>query len=180
MKNTLLIEKTMMVPYYRGEEINYRNREGFANITIYAADTFRKPCIIYGGLFDSGDVAFTLTYFDRNLVDEANEKGASWLISQLRPAMINLDNYEEIIMEHGYNMSVYEKEYQLGDRDVLAMVIDHILDDGRSLGMYFVYDDIIVCVNGYMEAVETILPDITFREVSLWKIVYLYQIHPPL
>jgi len=166
MVNMLLTEKTIMVPYYRGKELPYENREGFANIAVVAARAFRKPCIVYAGLIDSIGVSFTLTYYDRALADEANQKGASWLMAQIDPNGTNVYNYEEIYAGTKFNPIVYEKEYQLGDRDVLAMVIDHT-KDGLGIVIYFVYDDIIVCTNGSPEVMDSILPDITFREVSL-------------
>ena len=111
-----------------------------------------------------GDVyiSFNTMYYERALQDEANEKGASWLIAQINPEGINVYNYKTHLSN---DKTVYEKELKMGDRDVLAMVIDS--SDESEMGMYFVYDDILSSVWGSSEFLDDILADITFREVSL-------------
>ena len=91
------------------------------------------------------------------LLDEANEKGASWLLRQISPGAANVHNYEEHQID-GRITTVYEKKIQLGDRDVLALI--------RGTAMFFVYDDILVNTS-VSETMEAFLPDITFQEVSL-------------
>ena len=168
MRNQLLTENTALIPYYRGEEIPYDNKEGFSNITVFTSENYRKPHILYKGQFDSGKINFFIQYYDRNLLDEANEKGASWLISQISPDAVNIYNYKKIFAETEYNdVTVYEKEIQLGDRDVLAMIHDITFEENyRSLSIYFVYDDILVRAVASPETAEFILPDITFREID--------------
>jgi len=167
MRNKLLSENTVMVPYYRGEEIPYGNLEGSTNIAVFASENHRKPHILYNGQFDCGGINFFIQYYDKNLLDEANQKGASWLISQINPDAVNIYNYEKIFAKTEYKyVTVYEKEIRLSDRDVLAMVHDVTIDENlRILSIYFVYDDILVRAVTNIEAAEAVLPDITFREV---------------
>jgi len=108
-------------------------------------------------------IAFDTMYYDRTLLNEANEKGASWLIAQINPEGVNVHNYERYITDD-ISFAVYEKEVQLGDRSVLGMIIDI---GNESIGIYFVYDDILIVVWGNAEFLEAVLPDITFQEVSL-------------
>ncbi|MCL1816477.1 MAG: hypothetical protein FWG43_02605 [Clostridiales bacterium] len=170
MRKKLLAEETIMAPYYQGREMVYWNREGVSNITLFVSDSFRKPSILYHGKFDivnigNTNINFYVKYYDEALLEEANEKGASWLINQLDPTAVNPHNYRD---HYSDNTTVYEQEIQLGDRYVTAMIIDHSQGAmGPALIIYFVYDDILVCVDCHPNALETILPDITFCEVSL-------------
>lgn len=166
MRNKLLTERTLMMPYYKGEKIPFRNKEGSSNIKLYAADYARKPIINFSNEIDGVYFIFHTTYFDDALITDANEKGASWLISQINPEGVNVDTYKKINLEFGINISVYEKEFRLGDRYVLATIIDETPNGVNSIGLYFVYDDILVFVRNTLEVLETILPNITFREVD--------------
>ena len=169
MRNKLLKEETAMIPYYMDKEIPYRNMEGFSNITLFVTEAFRKPCIWYHGVFSRSNIRFVVMYYDRDLLDEANEKGASWLIAQISYSGLNIDNYEQYNEESKIkDRTVYQKEIQLGDRVVISMVIDNSSNEpDLDSGVYFVYDDILVSLWGQLEALESILPDITFCEVSL-------------
>ena len=171
MRTKLLEEETFLVPYYKGEivPLDAKNEQ---NISMIEAGSYRKPRITYNGIIDIG---FWMTYIDSPLVDEANEKGASWLIKEIDPNGTNVDNYQEknkIAVENGIkaleNTTVYEKKYILDDREILALVFDNT--EGTNyplLTLHFVYDDLLISVFGRPEIVEALLPDLTFREVHL-------------
>jgi len=167
MRNRLLREGTLMVPFYQGEQLPLRDREGFANITVFESMAVRKPWIVYHGLIDDEPIFFETMYYDRSLMDEANEKGASWLLSQINPDGTNVYNFEENQID-GMTTTVYEREISLGDRNVLAMASDAVFDDGEfSTIFYFVYDDILVIVwRASPDFLEAALPYITFQEVD--------------
>jgi len=172
MLNKLLTEKTLMFPYYRGTRLplyEFKGEfEGASSIVITPTGPCRKPWINFTFEVNGDSFPVYTMYFDESLMNEANEKGASWLMAQLYPNGTNVHNYEKSNFEIGRpNRLVYEKEYQLGDRNVMAMVIDNSLEGFDYLGVYFVYDDILVCIWETPENLESILPDITFREVYL-------------
>jgi hypothetical protein len=115
-------------------------------------------------------------FYDEAFVDDANINGASWLLREISPETMNTHNYEEIIqglVDLGilgvkYQV-VYEKEYQLGDRDVIALVYDstvRINDLPPGLEIFFVYDDILVTVMGNPDKIDEILPYLTFFEID--------------
>jgi len=115
--------------------------------------------------------------YDPELVSDAIEKGASWLIYQLNSEQTNLHNYEQFIdnmVSQGImsvkDMTVYEKEYILGDRTVKALVYDNSkaeLGAGRCVEIYFVYDDLLVHTLGQPEDIGDIFPGLTFEEVKV-------------
>lgn len=168
LRNQLLREERLMVPYYQNKEMPYDNLEGAHSITLFESLACRKPWILYRGEIGDNYLFLQTMYYDRTLLDEANEKGASWLLSEIDPEGTNIYNYEKWYPA-GSNVTVYEKSIQLGDRDVLSLIIDHSLDLERpSLVIYFVYDDILVCAwRGTPEFMLEALKDVTFREVSL-------------
>ena len=182
MIKNLLESKTILIPYYKGEAVpldpqKYHN----LNIGLVESDACRKPWISYGGMIDGTiHVGIHMMFYDPLLKEEANKKGASWLMSEIYPDGINVYNYEEYdrafekkLLERGIvekiNTTVYEEEYSLGDRDVLALVIDSSKREKEYpvLEVFFVYDDILVKLSGRPEAVENILPDITFYEINM-------------
>ena len=162
LRNRLLREETLMVPYYLDKEIPPDNRKGYSGISLLGSYFCRKPWIFYSGVIDDTPIGFYTMYYDKNLLDEANKKGASWLISQINPEGINIHNYDKY---YPYVSRLYEKNIQLGDREVISMVIE--VNDDPEISIYFVYDDILVSVCRKPEFLEAVLPEITFREVSL-------------
>jgi len=157
-----------------------RAREPFRGAAFESYSSCRKPWILYNGKIGDELIFFNPMYYDRSLVEEANEKGASWLMFQINPEGTNVHNYEKRQGANVYNiekgqmegmtLTVYEKLIRLGDRDVLAMVFDRVFNSGApvpEVTLYFVYDDILVCASRTTpEFMETTLPDITFREVT--------------
>ena len=166
----LLKEGTVMVPYYQGREIPCDEREGITSIMLSESGDCWKPWIGYFGKIGDDNTRINTMYYDRTLLDEANEKGASWLLNQIDPTVVNIHNYEKYNSDSVF-INVYEKVIRLSDRDVKAMVIEYIntadVYTNDEITIYFVYDDILVCALGYTKFMETILPDITFQEVSL-------------
>ena len=171
MRTKLLEEEIFLAPHYQAKSITLDKNEN-QSITIIEAYAFRKPWIIYRG---AEGPSFQMMHIDSSLVESANEKGASWLSKELDSNAPNVYNYEDIIkisMENGImameNMIVYEQTCSLGDRDVIALVIDNSKNEMYpSLGIYFVYDDMFIQVIGRPEIVEAVLPDLTFHEVHM-------------
>jgi hypothetical protein len=172
-RDRLLTEKTILLPFYRDEELPLPSVN--PQVTLAESEVFMKPAIGYGVEIGDAYVSFRIRFFDEALIDEANEKGASWLMSQMEPDGINVYNYEDYIrmdMSEGItatqHMTVYEKEYMLADRSVQALVIDSSKqEEYPKLCIYFVYDDVLIDVTGKPEDAERVIRDITFRKVYL-------------
>ena len=170
-RQKLLEENKVMIPFF-DNSIAITNSTSEYNIEIYPSGSCLKPWILY--YTDCGLLIKTM-YYDTAFNEEANQKGASWLKSKLDPYGMNVYNFEEYkqtYLSQGYtyceHTTVYEKEYTLGDRVVTAMVIDNSeRPDYPNVNVYFVYDDIFVCVYGTPEEVENNIGKLTFYEVDL-------------
>jgi hypothetical protein len=176
LRKKLLTEKTFLVPFYRDEEelflehivFTEEGADGLPQFEYSAAFGFKDG---YNAGCEIGHspitLSFHITFFDEALIDEANEKGASWLKTQLNPTAWNLDNYENRNAKENRNVLVYEKFLQLGDREVSAVFIDFSLENRTDFTVLFVYDDIFVQMFVTPRILDRILPHITFYEVHL-------------
>jgi len=171
VRNKLLEENTLLFPFYQGKQIQLANQ-----VIFNPSGVFKKPEITFGGYAEGLYLGFGLRFYDESLIEEANKRGASWLMSQMEPDGLNVYNYESkrdsatFVDGTKSKMTVYEKEYRLGDRDVMAMVIDNsFLSTNPVVTIYFVYDDMLISVNFNPEKVEVekILAEITFHKVYL-------------
>lgn len=130
-------KKDIYVPYYQGERIPFRNEEGFANITVLPSDWLERPWI----WFHCGLTSRIMTmYLDDNLIQEANNKGCSWLLNQLYPDAPNVGN----IKDYPHYKKIYEQELGLADRKVNALVYE--FQDESDKYVNFVYDGILVSI----------------------------------
>lgn len=157
-------QRTLYVPYYQGKQIEFRNREGFSNIAIFPVETCNKPWIWYFGIIGDVDITIRTMYIDKSVVDEANQRGASWLIAQIAPNMPNIDNSTG---QTGNIGAVYETLIQLADRAVKALVVEY--NDGSYAydSIYFIYDDIMVRVNADFVFVKSLFSDISFSKIPV-------------
>ena len=125
-RNSILSSGAVVVPHLNGSPMELR--EG-RSIELETADSYRKTRIVYP---TEPKITFYIMKYDTELVAEATEKGAAWLIKELNPEQKNLHNYEKLNAENiangimgVKNQLVYEKEYVLGDRTVKALVYDN-------------------------------------------------------
>lgn len=116
MREQMLENTEMLLPYYQNQPLPLNNEYEYS-LELSVADTARKPWI---SCYTTLGIGFRMMFCDPDLVDKANEKGASWLLSVLEPDAMNVYNYEEIrdkVVSDGtlpdYNVVVYEKEYKL-------------------------------------------------------------------
>ena len=170
-RNSILTSGAVIVPHFNGLPMELG--EG-RSIELETADSYRKTRIVYP---TEQKITFHIMKYDPELVPEAIEKGASWLIYQLNSEQTNLHNYEQFIdnmVSQGImsvkDMTVYVKEYILGDRTVKALVYDNSkakLGAGRCIEIYFVYDDLLVHTLGQPEDIGDIFTGLTFEEVKV-------------
>ena len=172
-RNKILEDKTLLLPFYQGKAIPVYSDDPPC-IVLFETEFFRKPGVEWLGIIEDMYFGVNVRYYDKALINEANEKGASWLISQMDPDSVNVHNYEEHKKKWLANglmgtkdVFYYEKDYHLGDRDVKAMVSENKDKDNPSLTIYFVYDNMLINVAMKTEHIDGILPDITFCEVDL-------------
>ncbi len=168
-RQKLISRDKILFPYIDGI-IASLNSDYEEKVTLTVAGLFRKPWISYS---TSLGITVDTMMYDVSIINEANEKGASWLTSELEPDAMNIYNYEEQkteFIKQGYNsfenLNVYEKEYSISDRAVKAMVIDYGPDDYPTRTVYFVYDSTFARIYGSPDKVEEILPRLSLHEID--------------
>ena len=125
-------------PMLHGEPIEYRNRNGFQNITFFVHELYGLPWVWYYPKTSNGsNHMICITYLPEDIRKHEGIT-ASEVIKQLAPNGPNVGNvnknYEDI----------YNKKLKLADREVTALVLDP-KDDTRDF-TFFVYDDMLIKV----------------------------------
>jgi len=169
MLTKLIAEKTLLFPYHQDAKMSHPNQENIPGVVVTESGACNLPWIDFmmnhGGKF----FEISIMFYDVALINEANSKGASWLMSEIDPESTNVNNYETNNVKYNViGRVVYETEVKIGDRDVLAMIFDNSARGIDSLVMYFVYDDVLVRMWGDRDTIkDTILPDLTFYEIYM-------------
>ena len=135
-----LNSKNNAVPYYNGKPIELRNKEGYANITLYASEAYGLPCIFCHPSVSTGENYYIkITYLPDETANQ-NDKTTSEIIRKLSPNTPNVNNLGN------QHKSIYEQTVTLADREVTALVYEYKNDSRNST--IFVYDDLLVEVKG--------------------------------
>ncbi|MCL2664499.1 MAG: hypothetical protein FWE82_02705, partial [Defluviitaleaceae bacterium] len=126
---------------------------------------FRKSQIWHYGEIEGKNNRFLFTYYDKELIEDANLYGGTWLVTKLRPNTSNPANYEDYYDD---GTIIYDKVFKLSDRAVNAMVIDRNSGLWPECTIYFVYDDVLIITYGLtVDYFEKIFHYLAFHEVSL-------------
>lgn len=125
------------VPYLSGKVIQFRNREGFSNISLYASELYRLPWIFYHPSVSTGENFYIkIAYIPDSVLNKQKNPTASEVIKELSPGSPNID----IIGDQ--HKSIYNQNIRLEDREVTALVIEYKKDSRNST--IFVYDDLLI------------------------------------
>jgi len=163
-------QNNLYVPYIKDKPITLRDEEGFSNILLFPSEIHRQPTIWFFFLAGGSNSFINTTYVDsflsQDTMKEANEKGYSWLIKQIDPAMLNVDNLKSFPEYADTIKDIYEKEIILKKKKVEATIYEYY-DDPR-LHVYFVYDNLLIRVTSMP---ETLTPEwyecLDFKPVPL-------------
>lgn len=162
-----LKNKSIYVPFYQGKEIVYRNQEGFSNIILHSSEAYAQPNLWFFPEINKVNNYISTMYLDILLnaekIEQANNKGASWLLEQFFPASPNVNNAESF---PNYK-NIYEKELELGDRKVNALFYE--FSDDQRITVKFVYDEILATVCIDADVAAEWLKDMTFTAVTVVK-----------
>ena len=132
------------IPYINGNEIELRNKKGFSNIALFMCELYNLPWIWYFPKVSTGENLYIqITYIPDNILEKFEIPIASDIIKEIAPNAPNVDKFSD-----SYN-AVYNKELQLGDRTVVALVYECVSD--KRDYTYFVYDDFLVMVRNNPE-----------------------------
>ncbi|MCL2664761.1 MAG: hypothetical protein FWE82_04040 [Defluviitaleaceae bacterium] len=159
----ILKNKSLLLPYYKGDTVYNTDIVNLPFIFDESAYC-DKPRIWYRGVINNQVMIFYIMIFDQPLVHEANRYGASWLINKLSPTALNVHTYKNYYKNETF---MYNKQIKLGDRDANAMIIDRNKTGSTRIGIYFVYENMLVGIFEEAELIYSILPNLTFHEVSL-------------
>jgi len=160
----------LTVPRYKGGEMPLKDwGKDNSSISFHYYELFSRPWIKYSCLIDNHVFWVSTMYIDDELIEEANEKGAAWLISAIAPGTHthkypNLDNYTE----HDFVKTMYETELQLDGFSVTALMREDNRENDNRPYIHFVHNNIFVIIRIYPEALESgILENLSFKTIPL-------------
>ena len=126
-----------IVPYINGTAIEFRNEEGYGNITMFASEKYELPCIFYHPKVSSGDNLYIkVTCIPDEYFQDYEFTSAADLIKIMSP------NYPNIGNPGNYCNSVYNATVKLSDRNVIALVYEYTASKRNST--FFVYDNLLI------------------------------------
>ena len=168
-----IVEKNeLVVPLYKGEILSMQQGSDYFDISMVYDSWFSRTRIQYSGYMTDRHavndlISVQTVYIDDDIVEEANEKGANWLIKTLAPGtstpgVPNLDNYKK----KGFVKKMYEDEIQLDGFRRKALIRED--NDEARLYIHFVYENVFVTVRISPWAFdENMLADLSFTAVPL-------------
>ena len=131
-------------PHLNGEVIEFRNEDGFPNIIFRSSELYGLPWIVYYPKVSTGENFYIqITYIPDDIMEKLNDPTASEVIKELAPDSSNIEHFGK------YDTSVYEREINLRDREVTALLYEY-RNDSRS-SIIFVYGDMLVMIRSDME-----------------------------
>ncbi len=139
---TKLQEEDIPVPCFNGRVIDFRSREGFPNISLFASESYDLPWIYYFPSVSTGENFYIKVTFipEELLPDKDSTLTASEVIKKISPLSPNINHTGD------YYENIYEKNLTLEERDVVALVMTHKTDQRNST--VFVYTDMLVEAKG--------------------------------
>ena len=128
-------DKSFPRPMQDGKEIEYRNKEGFHNITFFVRELYSLPWIWYFPSVSTYENFYIgVTYLPEGITDSS----ASDAIKSISPNSPNVNNLGE------QHKNIYERQLKLYDRTVTALVIEY-KEDARN-SVFFIYGDLLILV----------------------------------
>ncbi len=133
-----------IVPYVNGAVIEFRNEDGFSNITLFASEKYELPCIFYHPKVSTGDNLYIkVTCIPDEYLQGHETESASDFIRRMSPNYPNIDNLGSQCQ------AVYSTIVELSDRNVTALVYEYKTSNRNST--MFVYDNLLVEVRNNPE-----------------------------
>jgi len=148
----------LYIPYYQGQQIEFQNKEGFPNVTLFPSESFDRPWIFYLG----DKASISIMYLDKGMETQAKKKGTLWVVEQ-----INSTGTGKSAKPFVTYSETSEKDIMLSDKTV--KVAECILKNvyGQFTHTYFVYDDVLVRVNPQPDLPSDWMKDLSFEKIYL-------------
>lgn len=127
----------MIVPFMNGKEIEFRDEEGYSNISVFPSEAYGLPWVIFYPSVPTGENFYIkLTCLPDSIVKTQNSPTASEAIKIISPDSPNINNVGE------QHERIYDRVTELEDRKVTAMVVEYKTDKMNSI--FFVYGEMLV------------------------------------
>lgn len=127
----------MIVPFMNGKEIEFRDEEGYSNISVFPSEAYGLPWVIFYPSVPTGENFYIkLTCLPDSIVKTQKAPTASNVIKIISPDSPNINNVGEL------HERIYDRITELEDRKVTAMVIEYKTDKRDSI--FFVYGEMLV------------------------------------
>ncbi len=125
-------------PMLHGEPMEYRNRNGFQNITFFVHELYGLPWVWYFPKTSNGsNHMICITYLPEDIRKQEGIT-ASEVIKEISPNSPNINNLGK------QHKRIYNQNIKLEDREVTALIIEYKNDARNSV--IFVYDDMLIKV----------------------------------
>ena len=131
-----LRSQNIVVPYINGKVIELRNLEGYSNVSLFASELYELPWVFYHPSVSTGENFYIKMTYLPEVFTKTENLMASDIIKELSPNSPNLNNLGE------QHEKIYNKQIQLHDREVTALVYEYKTDNRDSIK--FIYDDFLV------------------------------------
>lgn len=126
-----------IVPCINGKVVDFRNKEGFYNISLFASEAYGLPWVFYYPSVSTGENFYIkTTCLSSNIMNQQNNLTASAAIKELSPNSPNIDNLGE------QHKNIYNQTIRLRDREVTALICEYKTDNRNSIT--FIYNDLLV------------------------------------
>lgn len=127
----------VIVPFMNGKKIEFRDEEGYSNISVFPSEAYGLPWVIFYPSVPTGENFYIkLTCLPDSIVKTQKAPTASNVIKIISPDSPNINNVGEL------HERIYDRITELEDRKVTAMVIEYKTDKRDSI--FFVYGEMLV------------------------------------
>ena len=127
---------SLPVPYLDGKPMEFRNEEGFSNITLFPSEAYQMPWIwFFPKVSTGGNFYIKMTCLPDQL-EKRNNLTASEALKELSPNSANINHLGE------QHKSIQNRQITLRNREVTALVFEYKTDKRSSV--VFVYGDLLV------------------------------------
>ncbi len=125
------------VPCLNEKAVNFREKEGFPNISLFISEAYDLPWIYFYPEVSSGENFYIkITFLPDNILAAQKKPTASDVIYMLSPNSPNINNLGE------RHKNIYNTKIQLQDCEVVALIYEYKTDNRNST--MFVYGNMLV------------------------------------
>ena len=158
----------VLKPYFDGEPMRLREREGFSNISLLTKEFVGLPWIWYHGIYNGRDITVKITY---PLTDIPQTYSASQALYAIYPDAVNTHNFNSLCKSQSlqwfleirsHYKNVYETKISLKDVDTTALVYEYNDSTEKTVSIY--YEGFYIMINAEAEMLnDTFWSSLSFQ-----------------